>query len=271
MESIREAVERAKAQSDRKNGSNLRMPARQADGVVADRDGSTAESNLDPAFLQSHRIVAFDGKDTRSRPFDVLRTEVLRAMDMRGWKMLAVTSPTPGCGKTLTAINLAFSMARQCERAVCLVDLDLRRPQVAASIGLRRCRGGVLDVIEGRTDIDSAITVARIGRSQLQVLPTAPCSDTTELVASAAMRTFLQDLTRYPRSGIIILDLPPLMTGHDAISILPQVDCVLLVAAAGTSKISEIEECNRHLQETEVVRFVLNKVTESTTTYYAYY
>jgi protein-tyrosine kinase len=84
------------------------------------------------------------------------------------------------------------------------------------------------------------------------------------------MKSFLQDLAAYGRSRITILDLPPLLAGHDAMSILPGVDCVLLVAAAGTSKISEIEECNRYLQSTEVVRVVLNKVPESTTAY-AYY
>jgi protein-tyrosine kinase len=42
----------------------------------------------------------------------------------------------------------------------------------------------------------------------------------------------------------------------------------LLVAAVGTSKVSEIEECNRHLQSAEVVRIVLNKVTDATTMYY---
>jgi hypothetical protein len=44
----------------------------------------------------------------------------------------------------------------------------------------------------------------------------------------------------------------------------------LLVGAVGVSKLAEIEECSKHLQATEVVRFVLNKATEATTTY-AYY
>ena len=104
-------------------------------------------------YLQSHRIVAYDGKDLRSRSFDMLRTEILQSMDLKGWKTLAVTSPTPSCGKTLTAINLALSMARQPERQVFLADLDLRKPQVADCLGLK-CREGVLGVIEGRIELD---------------------------------------------------------------------------------------------------------------------
>jgi protein-tyrosine kinase len=49
---------------------------------------------------------------------------------------------------------------------------------------------------------------------------------------------------------------------------LPKMDCVLLVAAVGTSTVSEIEECSKHLQSTDVVRFVLNKVPESSTNYH---
>ena len=53
-------------------------------------------------------------------------------------------------------------------------------------------------------------------------------------------------------------------------SIVPQVDCVLLVAAAGVSKVAEIEECAKYLQASEVIRFVLNKVPDPATEY-AYY
>ena len=54
-------------------------------------------------------------------------------------------------------------------------------------------------------------------------------------------------------------------------SILPQVDCVLLVAAVGTSTVGEIEECNKYLQGTDVVRFVLNKVPPQSAARYNYY
>jgi protein-tyrosine kinase len=267
MENIRQAIELAKARPKQQSGIGLEPP-RQGKYVFGTDESKewTRDVELDLAHLQSHRAVAYDGKDLRSRSFDMLRTEVLQSMDLKGWKTLAVTSPTPSCGKTLTAINLALSMARQPERRVFLADLDLRKPHVADSLGLK-CSEGALGVIEGRIGLDSAIIHARVGTSRLEVLPTAPASDSSDLVASSAMRTLLQDVTRSEPPRIVILDLPPLLTGHDVISILPLVDCVLLVAAVGTSKVSEIEECNKYLQGMEVVRFVLNKVPESTTSY----
>jgi len=273
MENIRQAIERAKALPQQHGGVGLEPPRQQARRIFGDAHVSTERSQeleLDVAYLQSQRIVAYDGKDLRSRSFDMLRTEVLRSMDLKGWKTLAVTSPTPGCGKTLTAVNLALSMARQPERQVFLADLDLRKPQVANCLGLK-CAEGVLGVIEGRIEVDDAIIPAHVGGSRLDILPTASTSDSSDLVGSSAMRTLLQDIAgRGGQSRIAIIDLPPLLTGHDVISILPQVDCVLLVAAVGTSTVSEIEECNKHLQATDVVRFVLNKVPGSTTRY-SYY
>ena len=273
MENIRQAIERAKGRQKQQSGIGLEPPRQQTRHVFGDAyEGKerTQEVELDFAHLQSQRIVAYDGKDLRSRSFDMLRTEILQSMDLKGWKTLAVTSPTPSCGKTLTAVNLALSMARQPERRVLLADLDLRKPHVASSLGLE-CGDGAVGVIEGRIELDDAIVQARVGGSRLEVLPTAPASNSSDLVGSSAMRMMLQDIKRHVQSRIVILDLPPMLTGHDVISILPQVDCVLLVAAVGTSKISEINECNKYLQGTDVVRFVLNKVPESTTSYAAYY
>jgi protein-tyrosine kinase len=272
MENIRQAIERAKGRQQQRNGVGPELPRRQARHVFGDAHGSeerAQEVELNIAHLQSQRIVAYDGRDIRSRSFDMLRTEILQSMDLKGFKTLAITSPTPNCGKTLTAINLALSMARQHERQVLLADLDLRKPQVANCLGLK-CNEGVVSVVEGRTELDNAIVQARVGESRLEVLPTLPALNSSDLVSSGAMRMLLQDITGHVQSRIVILDLPPLLTGHDVISILPQVDCVLLVAAVGTSKVSEINECNKYLRGTDVVRFVLNKVPESATSY-AYY
>jgi protein-tyrosine kinase len=272
MENIRQAIERAKVgqpPGSIRASDQLRPQPKQILGDTFAGTERVSEVELDLRRLQSQRIFAYDGKDARSRSFDMLRTEILHSMDSKGWTTLAVTSPTPGCGKTFTAVNLALSMSRQRERQVLLADLDLRRPRVADSLGIK-CRGGVTGVVEGHVELHGAIIDARAGQSRLQVLPATQASNPADMVGSPGMKSFLEQITRPSQSRIVVIDLPPLLIGHDAISILPKVDCVLLVAAVGTTKVSEIKECNKYLETTEVIRFILNKVPEAAAPYVYY-
>ncbi len=262
MENIRQAVERARASQGAEQKSQVWEKSRPPRRIQ--------ETELSSALLSSRRIVSYNGADHRSRPYDMLRTQVLQSMDLKGWKFLGITSPTPACGKTLTALNLALSIARQPERSVVLVDMDLQKPQVANSLGLSSGGGGVLGILEQRTTLNSEIIQVRAGSQGIIVLPTAATKESSELMASRAMSTLLEDIKSEFRSHVIIFDLPPILSSDDAIAVLPQIDCVLLVVAVGLSKASEIGECNRHLQSTEVVRVVLNKATDAGHRYYSY-
>jgi capsular exopolysaccharide synthesis family protein len=277
MENIRQALERVKASqsagSEQRNlagSAVLQLRSEMEIGSAGGNDGQNQEIELNNVHLQSKRIISHDITDPRSRAFDMLRTQVLQSMDLKGWKTLAVTSPTPACGKTLTALNLAISIARQPDRSVLLVDLDFRKPQVAACLGLK-CDEGVLSVLEGRTTLSDAIIPARVNNLRFMVLPTASTIRSSELISSRAMTAMLEDIKREYHSKTIIVDLPPILSGDDVIAILPQMDCVLLVAAVGTTTVAQIKECNRHLESAEVVRIALNKVLETSSDHYYYY
>ena len=82
------------------------------------------------------------------------------------------------------------------------------------------------------------------------------------------MSKLLQDLRRDYQ--IIVLDLPPMLLSDDVIALAPQLDCVLLVAAIGLSKASEVEACIRHLQPSQLLRVVANKATEANAQYNYY-
>jgi protein-tyrosine kinase len=291
MEQIRQAVERAKASATVTAEPPRARPSNQPRTAPAGRYSVTSSSvaanwrpdptlapagltpsprsvDLDPRHLERHRIIAHNASDPRSKAFDMLRTQVLQTMDQKKWCCLAVTSPTPGCGKTVTAINLALSIARQPDRSVLLVDLDLQRPQVANQLDLK-CRHGLLGVLEGRTNLPDAIVQARIDSCEFLVLPTeAPTVHSSELIATRTMSTVFQDIRPDSASRTVIFDMPPMLSSDDVIAMLPRMDCVLLVAAVGISTQHEIKECNQHLQSSEVVRLVLNKSNEVTKRYY---
>jgi len=279
MEQIRQAVERAKATPAEAEGGFGRNVPQQLQGTGG-RSRLSARTNelrspiqdaeLDWGYLETRRIIAHNPADPRTKSFDMLRTQVLQSMNPKNWQFLAVTSPTAGCGKTVTAVNLALSIARQPERSVLLVDLDLQKPQVASCLGIE-CDCGVQNVLEGRATLADALVDAHIGNHEFLVLPTkSPVIGSSEWIASRAMSTLLQNIKRDFASRTVIFDMPPMLASDDVIALLPQIDCVLLVAAVGTSTVSEIKECNKHLQSAEVIRLVLNKAAGPTTKYYYY-
>ena len=279
MDHIRQALERARALNSgvgqqRDYTAPALSPQQQvSSGYSRDSaiNGQRQDIALDAIHLKSMRIIAHDERDSRAKSFDMLRTQVLQSMDQENWKVLGITSPTPGCGKSVTAVNLALSIARQRERSALLVDLDLLNPQVANCLGIDDVNS-VESVLDGRTRLSTAIVPARIGGSRILVLPAEPTpSDSSAWMASRELSTMLQDIKRDYRTHTVIVDLPPLLSSDDSIAILPHLDCVLLVVAVGTTTVAEIEECNRHLRKTEVVRFVLNKVPKLKTGYYPYY
>jgi len=222
---------------------------------------------LDEARLEASRIIGHDVTDPRAKAYDILRTHVLQTMDLHDWHLLGITSPTKGCGKTLTSINLALSISRQMERAVLLIDMDFRKPQLASRLGVKS-NVGLLDVLVGNITASEAMFEVRAGRHSVLVLPTGPTDVSAELMASRAMQSFIQELRRNFRSYVVILDLPPMLVSDDVTALLPQIDCTLLIAAVGTSTVSEIDDCGRYLQSTNLVRVVVNKVPESKKMYY---
>ena len=273
MEKIKQAVERARASSgaSKSIAAEWLDPPHIASGIGhTERVGQIQETQVDSDYLLGRRIVSHDGADQRARPYDMLRTQVLRSMGANSWAILGVTSPTAGCGKTVTAINLALSIARQRDQSAVLVDMDLQKPRIAEYLGLRLQGGGILGLLEGRDNLQTAAISVRAGNQQIVVLPSASTRELSELMGSRAMGGLLREVRKAFPSHIIILDLPPVLASDDVIALLPEIDCILLVAAVGHSKASEIEECVRHLKSTHVVRVVVNKAAEANTSYYGY-
>ena len=260
MDSIRQALDIIKSADPQGAGASIR------EATVGTRSKAVP---LNVAHLESARIVAH-GAGPQGRYYDMLRTQVLQEMDDNGWQFLAVTSATAGCGKTVTSCNLALSIARLAERSVLLVDMDMQKPKVAEYLGVKH-NDGLLAVLQNEARLADVMIEAGLGKNNLFVLPGERCrSGSSEWMASQSMTALLQILKREFRSRIVIFDMPPLLLGDDVISVLPQMDAVLLIAGVGQTSVAEIKECHKHLKSTPVVRVVVNRVTEAGDAYYGY-
>lgn len=230
--------------------------------VASIKYNQTRVVHLDPGQLERNRIISFSKSDARTVSFDRLRTQVLRTMRDYGWRTLAITSPTSGCGKTTVALNLALSIAHQTEQTVLLADFDLRDPQVAEYLGLPEA-ASLIDYLNG--DVPLSEVFVNPGIPRLTLLPNHKAVlNAAETLMTRKMQEMVADVRNRYESRLVIFDLPPLLTTDDALAFLPQVDCVLLVVASGQSTKSEVRQAMNLLQDTEVLGSVLNKGEEVT-------
>ncbi len=227
---------------------------------------NTPVIKLDSAHLEKNRIVAQSKSDMNSYSFDSLRTQILQKMEENNWRTIAVVSPTPQSGKTLVSINLAISIAHQPQKTAILVDFDLRRPKVASYLGIHTEKS-MNDYLQDKAPLKDVMVNPGIER--LVIVPTMkPVLKSAETLSSKKVTDLITELRERYDSRIVIFDCPPVLNSDDAMVLLPQVDCILLVIANGMSTQSEIEETLHHLPKDNLLGVVLNKAEIESKTYY---
>jgi len=278
MEKIKKAIEESK-----RNKSNAAPVATEQD-VTANKPvtATTTSANpsdivyeqtrvvkLDPEHLAKNRIVSFNKNDHLSLGFDILRTQVISKMQENGWRTMAVTSPTQGCGKTVVSINLAMSIAHHTDTTTMLVDFDLRRPSVKKYLGLPAAPS-LNDVLSGDATVAEALV--NPGLERFVVLPTAmPVKHSSEMLSSQKVGNLVQEIRGRYAERIVIFDLTPMLATDDAMIMLQQVDCVLVVVGNGMVSNDQMAETMRYINPDKLVGTVLNKSqSKQSSGYYDY-
>jgi polysaccharide biosynthesis transport protein len=194
--------------------------------------------------------------------YRTLRTNLQHIARSADFRVLTVTSPLLGEGKTTTASNLAVVFAQTRLRVV-VVSCDLRKPRLHRFFGVRG-DPGVTSVLSGRAPLTEVLhKPTRL--ETLRVLASGPVPENpAELLASWEMDELLRQLRE--ASDFVILDTPPLLPVADALILAPKSDGVLVVADAG----STTREALRHAREqldhvgANVVGGILNNLDPAT-------
>ena len=151
-------------------------------------------------------------------------------------RVIMVASPMPSEGKTTAVLNLAMAMA-DAGRRVTIVDADLRRPKVAASLGLV-AGVGLTQVLTGTAELDDV--VQQFGEADVWVVGSGPTPpDPAALLASASMATLIEKLRA--ENDFVLIDAPPLLPVADASALAVHVDGVLLTVRYGSTKKTQLE------------------------------
>jgi protein-tyrosine kinase len=263
MDRIRQAVTRARsgaqqaaASTTAKHPRGPRFAPHDAGGGHPPSEDHFASVSCNFDKFGVNRIISNE-QDPVLNAYRVLRTRVLQKMDAAGWKTLAVVSPGAGAGKTVTAINLAIAIGAKTGAHPVLADLDFYRPSVSRYLGLRE-PPSLLDFFEGKRALDE-VTV-RPDLNDLLVMPNERVTRRgAEFLTSERTDQLIHAAVNDYKSRTVIFDMSPLLGCDDTIAFLPKVDCVLLVAASGQTRVSELKEAKRILAKTNVIGTVLNK------------
>lgn len=263
MERIKEALERARQERQQAGGAFGAAVSRGAAPTAPSQIvyTQTRQAEVSKEFLRGKRIISGFDPDSFTDAYRILRTQVLQRLRENKWNVLAVTSPGLNEGKTLTAINLAISLAMEVNYTVLLVDADLRHPNVHTYFGLEP-EFGLSDYLLSDKPLQEILV--HPGIQGLVVLPGGkPLANSSEMLSSPKMSRLVEELkTRYP-SRIVLFDLPPLLATSDAIAFAPYVDAALLVLEEGKTSTQDAQYATELLKDTHLIGAVLNKSLSS--------
>lgn len=189
--------------------------------------------------------------------YNLLRTQIIRRLRENGWDTVAITSPSRASGNTLTAINLAISIARDFSHTVLLVELDLVNPSFHQVLGFEQ-RLGIVDHLLHNVPIPDILLNTAIDR--LVMIPAgSPVTNSSGLLSSAKMIRLVEELKlRYERP-IVLFDLPSVLAIDDAMAFSPIVDCALLVVEEGETRVNDVRRALDYLGSTKILGVVLNR------------
>lgn len=260
MERIKQALEKARLERQKTGGMPPALPPDRGGNHAAESVVYTHTRTIDVAkhFLQEKRIISGFEQNAFTDAYRILRTQVLQRLREKNWNTLAVTSPGINEGKTLTAINLAISLAMEVNYTVLLVDADLRHPSVHEYFGIEAAHG-LSDYLTADRPL-SELLIHPADVPGFVVLPGGrPLINSAEMLNSPKMARLVEELkSRYP-SRIILFDMPPLLSAADTLAFSPYVDAALLVVEDGKTQAGDVKRAIDLLQGTSVIGTVLNK------------
>jgi capsular exopolysaccharide synthesis family protein len=194
-------------------------------------------------------------KSLAAEQYRALRTRLALAEGAGALRTVLITSPQKGEGKSVTAANLALTMAQELQRRVVLVEADLRKPSLPHLFGLPS-GAGLADYLSGAAELKDIMKF--LPEHNLTIIPAGSTPmNPAELLGSTAMRRMLDHLrTRFDR---VILDTPPVLPLADVAILAPLVDGALMVVRAGYTPKPAIENALRSFDASRLLGIVLNE------------
>ncbi len=188
---------------------------------------------------------------------DILRTRLLQKLQNEGWRRIAVTAPTSGCGTTFMTLNLALSISAVRDSKTVLLDLNQRDPGLADALN-SSCTQRISGLLGRQVPPLEYLQLYADNLAVGMNSDTPP--DPAEILQSRSTAEALDEIETLLTPDVVLCDMPPLLEHDDTLAFLPRVDAVLLIAD-GTKTVGEqITECETLLEgRAPLLGVVLNR------------
>jgi len=195
-----------------------------------------------------------------SEQYRKLKSTVVRMTSQESFRnLIMVASAVAGEGKSLTAVNLAISLAQELDLTVLLIDADLRRPSIHRYLEFEPALG-LSDCLLDGVDPGDAIINTSIGK--LSILPAGKeVANPLELFSSRKMQDLLADLKNRYNDRYVIIDTPPLLPFAETRSLGHLVDGIIFVIQEGLAPRESIQEAIEALKGCPILGVLLNNST----------
>jgi exopolysaccharide/PEP-CTERM locus tyrosine autokinase len=183
--------------------------------------------------------------------------------------VLVITSSIGGEGKSITAVNLAITMAQNYDNNVLLIDADIRRPSIHKYLNIKSGTGLSDCIIDG---IDVGSALLRTGFSKLKFMSAGKrVENPVEILSSKTMRGFLEDLKHRYADRYIIIDASPVLPFAETRLLCSLADGVIFIVKDGLTTVQNVTESMEILESAKVLGIVYNDVSmESVSNSYRY-
>ena len=191
--------------------------------------------------------------------YALLRTRLQRLERSEQVRRIAVVGAVSGEGATLTAVNMAISLAREPSLSALIIDADLRRPSIHEYLGIDAAPGLSDLLIRGTPAASLVVTTETPDLMALPAGSTA-ADEAPDLLGSPRMAAALTELAAGDPDRYLIIRSPPVLEAPDALILSSLVDGYLLVVRAHRTRRDDILRARDLLTDQRLLGLVLNDI-----------
>lgn len=211
----------------------------------------------DPGQMEANRCMCMFSGSNVLEDYTQLRAQILQKTREKGWNTIMITSARSGAGKTVTAINLALTLAKTCDDTVLLVDCDLKNQTIYQYMGIPGDKGLVDILING--DVMNQVMVWPGIEKMTVISGGRSIQGSSELLGSPQMGALVAEMKQRYSDRTVFFDVPACLQSADALTFAPLVDAILIVVEEGATTHKDIDAVLGILPRDKIIGFVLNR------------